>query len=169
MTRRDPCPSPPRCDLLAVRRLDLHPLTRAGIPVHVTSEGCNNSKSGRGVIFQPRLSREYATKQAEITPSLVGIGVCVMNSKGRYHAHALVAFLTAHPSRSLLPSLAGASFASRGTRGRRGSPLYQICLGQPRRPSDACEPGPAGARKAPPPGQNSGDQSGTARAASVYM
>ena len=45
---------------------------------------------------------------------------------------------------------AGASFASRGTRGRRGSPLYQICLGQPRRPSDACEPGPAGARKAPP-------------------
>ena len=58
------------------------------------SEGCNNSKSGRGVIFQPRLSREYATKQAEITPSLVGIGVCVMNSKGRYHAHALVASLT---------------------------------------------------------------------------
>ena len=60
----------------------------------IRSEGCNNSKSGRGVIFQPRLSREYTTKQAEITPSLVGIGGCVMNSKGRYHAHALVAFLT---------------------------------------------------------------------------
>ena len=63
-------------------------------PLEFLSEGCNNSKSGRGVIFQPRLSREYATKQAEITPSLVGIGVCVMNSKGRYHAHALVASLT---------------------------------------------------------------------------
>ena len=60
-----------------------------------SSEGCNNSKSGRGALFQPRLSREYTTKQAEITPSLVGIGGCVMNSKGRYHAHALVAFLTA--------------------------------------------------------------------------
>ena len=45
---------------------------------------------------------------------------------------------------------AGASFASRGARGRRGSPLYQMYLGQSRRPDDACEPGPAGGLEGPP-------------------
>ena len=94
-----------------------------------------------------REPRDQQSRPASAAHSLFGLDVLSLE---RAVDRSRLPISAAHPSRSLLPSLAGASFASRGARGRRGSPLYQMYLGQSRRPDDACEPGPAGGLEGPP-------------------